>query len=365
MWYPDSSYKTAQAIFDFNHEELPLVVFANWRGFSGGMMDMYEQVIKFGALIVDALQSYTQPIIIYIPPHAELRGGSWVVIDPNINSTQMEMYADSQARGGVLEAEGIVSIKIRAKVQRELMERLDPEIGRLLAEMQSADLSKEDKAALDEAMRKREEVLAPIYHQVAVQFADLHDTPTRMVEKGVIRGVVAWEDARTVLYWRLRRRLLESELVKKLRETAGGGSGSRRLLTHAQSLEMIRRWFIEDQGDDLRFVWEQDRPAVDWLQQQVDEVRGASAANPSSSSSVVLENIKIMRRDAAVSELKSVLDQYPDLIHEAGVHLVQKMSPQKRADFLEAIKSLDAGDEKEADAAAASDDNDSSENSDN
>lgn len=26
----------------------------------------------------------------------------------------------------------------------------------------------------------------PIYHQVAVQFADLHDTPGRMLEKGVV-----------------------------------------------------------------------------------------------------------------------------------------------------------------------------------
>ena len=44
VWYPDSAYKTAQAMFDFNREELPLIVFANWRGFSGGMKDMYEQV---------------------------------------------------------------------------------------------------------------------------------------------------------------------------------------------------------------------------------------------------------------------------------------------------------------------------------
>ena len=52
--------------------------------------------------------------------------------------------------------------------------------------------------------------------QVAVQFADLHDTPARMTEKGVIRGVIPWEDARTVLYWRLRRRILESQLVREL-----------------------------------------------------------------------------------------------------------------------------------------------------
>lgn len=37
VWFPDSAYKTAQAIMDFNREELPLFIFANWRGFSGGM----------------------------------------------------------------------------------------------------------------------------------------------------------------------------------------------------------------------------------------------------------------------------------------------------------------------------------------
>jgi len=100
VWYPDSAYKTAQAIFDFNREELPLVILANWRGFSGGMKDMYEEVVKFGAYIVDALHDYTQPIIIYIPPFGELRGGSWVVIDPTINQNYMEMYADPTARGG-------------------------------------------------------------------------------------------------------------------------------------------------------------------------------------------------------------------------------------------------------------------------
>ena len=37
VWFPDSAYKTAQAIMDFNRERLPLIIFANWRGFSGGM----------------------------------------------------------------------------------------------------------------------------------------------------------------------------------------------------------------------------------------------------------------------------------------------------------------------------------------
>jgi hypothetical protein len=35
VWYPDSAAKTAQSIRDLNHEGLPLVILANWRGFSG------------------------------------------------------------------------------------------------------------------------------------------------------------------------------------------------------------------------------------------------------------------------------------------------------------------------------------------
>ena len=37
VWYPDSAFKTAQCIKDFNKEQLPLIIFANWRGFSGGL----------------------------------------------------------------------------------------------------------------------------------------------------------------------------------------------------------------------------------------------------------------------------------------------------------------------------------------
>jgi hypothetical protein len=46
VWFPDSAFKTAQAIRDFNGEQLPLIVFANWRGFSGGMRDMFEEVCR-------------------------------------------------------------------------------------------------------------------------------------------------------------------------------------------------------------------------------------------------------------------------------------------------------------------------------
>ena len=124
------------------------------------------QVVKFGAYIVDALNAYKQPIMVYLPPRAELRGGSWVVIDPTINPSMMEMYSDPTACGGVLEPEAIVEIKYRAKDVRKTMERLDPVIKELMEEMGKSGVGATDKALLEERLKRREEQLAGVYHQV-------------------------------------------------------------------------------------------------------------------------------------------------------------------------------------------------------
>lgn len=41
---------------------------------------------------------------------------------------------------------------------------------------------------------------------MAVAFAEMHDTPVRMVAKGVLHGIVPWSEARPFLAGRLRRR---------------------------------------------------------------------------------------------------------------------------------------------------------------
>lgn len=50
----------------------------------------------------------------------------------------------------------------------------------------SPELSDKQSRELELKLKAREEFLLPIYHQVAVQFVELHDTPGRMQEKGVI-----------------------------------------------------------------------------------------------------------------------------------------------------------------------------------
>ena len=235
VWYPDSSFKTAQAINDFNREGLPLFIFANWRGFSGGARDMYKEILKYGSYIVDALVQYKQPVFVYIPPYSELRGGAFVVIDSSINSEMMEMYAAEKSRGGVLEPAGAAVIKFKAKEKLATMHRLDDPLKQLDQEVEKLT----DGTVKDEMMMKikdREVELMTTYTHIAETFADLHDTPTRMYEKNVIRKIVKWEESRVFFYWRLLRRMIELRICNKIKSVSNYTSNT-------DCLRLIEQWY--------------------------------------------------------------------------------------------------------------------------
>uniref|UniRef100_A0AAY5F4Q3 acetyl-CoA carboxylase n=1 Tax=Electrophorus electricus TaxID=8005 RepID=A0AAY5F4Q3_ELEEL len=330
VWFPDSAFKTAQAIKDLNREGLPLMVFANWRGFSGGMKDMYDQVLKFGAYIVDGLREYQQPVLVYVPPQAELRGGSWVVIDPTINPRHMEMYADKESRGGVLEPEGTVEIKFRKKDLVKTMRRVDPVymgLAERLGESGETPLSPTERKELETKLKEREEFLIPIYHQVAVQFADLHDTPGRMQEKGVITDVLEWRTSRQFFYWRLRRLLLEDTVKRKIQEANGE-------LTDGQVQAMLRRWFVEAEGAVKAYLWDSNEDLVEWLEKQLMDEEGAR--------SVIDENIKYIRRDHILKQIRSLVQANPEVAMDSIVHMTQHITPTQRAEVVRILSTMDA-----------------------
>lgn len=128
----------------------------------------------------------------------------------------MEMYADEEARGGVLEPEGIVNIKYRRDKQLDTMARLDPTYGELRRSLDNKDLSADQISDIKTKLAEREEKLLPVYLQIALQFADLHDRAGRMEAKGTIRHPLKWKDARRFFYWRLRRRLSEEVILKRM-----------------------------------------------------------------------------------------------------------------------------------------------------
>ncbi|XP_022661132.1 acetyl-CoA carboxylase-like isoform X3 [Varroa destructor] len=348
VWFPDSAYKTAQAINDFNREGLPLFVFANWRGFSGGMKDMYDQVLKFGAYIVDALRCYKQPVIVYIPPYGELRGGAWAVVDASINPAQMEMYADPDSRGGVLEPEGTVEIRFRRKDLIKSMHRLDTRCTELQQKIAAAIKGSSEEAALVKELQERENQLCPMYHQVALTFADLHDTPVRMMEKNVIRDIVPWSKSRNVFYWRLRRLLLQDKMKKEIMAV-------RAQLKETELESTFRRWFFESQGAINNYLWDNDQVVTKWLVEQLSPERG---------NSLVLENIRSMKRDAVMLEMKSLVKKNQDVLMDAAVFVLMdgavvvlnQMSVQQRADLMLAMKTLEAKDDNKIPGSSSGED---------
>ncbi|KAI9891700.1 MAG: acetyl-coenzyme-A carboxylase [Vezdaea aestivalis] len=295
VWYPNSAFKTAQAINDFNNgEQLPLMILANWRGFSGGQRDMYNEVLKYGSYIVDALVKYDQPIFVYIPPFGELRGGSWVVVDPTINPQLMEMYADEDARAGVLEPEGIVNIKYRRDKQLDTMARLDQTYGDLRRSLSDKSLTPDQISTIKVKMTEREALLLPVYLQVSLQFADLHDRSGRMEAKGTIRSALRWKEARRYFYWRLRRRLNEEYVVKKMLAT---GSTSKTApsavpsLTRPHAFEKLKAWSAIAKYDTS------DRQVAVWLEENRKDV---------------FEKLETLRQEAVANEVASLLRSSKD-----------------------------------------------------
>ena len=72
--------------------------------------------VQAGSLIVESLRTYRQPVMIYLGPGAELRGGAWVVVDGQINAEQVQLVHDHedytcQARAPALCAHAISRLR--------------------------------------------------------------------------------------------------------------------------------------------------------------------------------------------------------------------------------------------------------------
>eukprot|EP00730_Choanoeca_flexa_P002935 TRINITY_DN11234_c0_g1_i1.p1 TRINITY_DN11234_c0_g1~~TRINITY_DN11234_c0_g1_i1.p1 ORF type:complete len:1256 (+),score=364.96 TRINITY_DN11234_c0_g1_i1:514-3768(+) len=317
VWYPDSAYKTAQAISDMNGEEVPLFIFANWRGFSGGMRDMYDQVLKFGAMIVDNLRTFKQPVFVYLPPNCELRGGAWVVVDPTINADMMEMYADPESRGGVLEPEGLVSIKFRRAAKEKTMLRLD-DTYRSIHEKLQATTTEEEAKELQRQLSERYDLLEGMYHQVAVNFADLHDRAARMKHKDCIREIVPWAQARPFFYWRLRRRLAEERVRRAMSEYDP-------LCSREEAGFRLRRWFLDSVGRDQGHLWEDDKAVAGWYRDN------SHTDGTLDEASVLVRNLRKIQTDVAVEKIKQTATKLHGVdTLTAVMSLVDMLGPEER-----------------------------------
>jgi acetyl-CoA carboxylase/biotin carboxylase 1 len=127
----------------------------------------------------------------------------------------------------------------------ELKEKIAAENANLASKKESEfnanELSaiKQNIQALEKQLEAREKYLTPVYHQISVHFADLHDTPGRMLNKKVISGVIEWRTSRKFFYWRLRRLLVQDHVIKKIKKY------SKDEIQWREARDLLKSWFEE------------------------------------------------------------------------------------------------------------------------
>ncbi|OVA14638.1 Carboxyl transferase [Macleaya cordata] len=323
VWFPDSATKTSQALLDFNREEIPLFIMANWRGFSGGQRDLFEGILQAGSTIVENLRTYKQPVFVYIPMMGELRGGAWVVVDSKINPDHIEMYAEKTAKGNVLEPEGMIEIKFRTKELLECMGRLDQKLITLKEKLQEARINGVLEAieSLQQQIKSREKQLLPVYTQIATKFAELHDTSFRMAAKGVIKEVVDWGNSRSFFYKRLSRRVAEGSLIRTVRNAAGDR------LSHKSAMDLIKKWFLASRPAEGREdAWLDDEAFFSWK----DDPKNYE------------EQLQDLRVNKLMLQLSDLVESVSDLqaLPQALTALLSKVEPSSRVQLIEELRKV-------------------------
>ncbi|BAF17025.1 Os05g0295300, partial [Oryza sativa Japonica Group] len=173
-----------------------------------------------------------------------------------------------------------------------------------------------DTKSLQENIEARTKQLMPLYTQIAIRFAELHDTSLRMAAKGVIKKVVDWEESRSFFYKRLRRRISEDVLAKEIRAVAG------EQFSHQPAIELIKKWYSASHAAE----WDDDDAFVAWMD------------NPEN----YKDYIQYLKAQRVSQSLSSLSDSSSDLqaLPQGLSMLLDKMDPSRRAQLVEEIRKV-------------------------
>lgn len=94
-------------------------------------------------------------------------------------------------------------------------------------------------------------MLSVLCFQAAHFFADLHDTPGRLVARGLVHGCVEWRSSRAFFFTRLARRLLEQEAVDLLRRAHNPTFLGHRSAPPRESLQQIEKFEVYGETGQL------------------------------------------------------------------------------------------------------------------
>jgi len=181
------------------------------------------------------------------------------------------------------------------------------------------------KRKVEGQLKDRENQLLGMYHQAALFFADLHDKPARMLEKGAICDIIPWQKSRYLLYWRLRRLLYEDTLKNEI-------SAINSITNDKELLAMICRWFVEHYGQHNQYLFDDNRCVAEWLHTQLD-----------TTTSAVIENIASLKREALRRQMQKLFNDSQTVAFDSLVQLVNSdLSSKQRVDLMAALTACES-----------------------
>ncbi|XP_042208742.1 acetyl-CoA carboxylase 1-like [Homarus americanus] len=92
------------------------------------------------------------------------------------------------------------------------------------------------------------------------------------------------------------------------------------------------------------YLWDNDIAVAEWLDLQMEghwSNEAGKSLPEEGSTSYLLENLQLMKRDAAISQVKDVIKEFPEIAMDTIVHIIRRMSPTQRADTLKALNNMD------------------------
>lgn len=190
------------------------------------------------------------------------------------------------------------------------MARLDGEYASLRQQLAAKGISPEQQAEIKAKMNEREKLLGPVYQQVALQFADLHDRAGRMEAKGTIRMPLKWSNARRFFYWRLRRRLSEEVLLRRLASSNNGGVPSTTpttLVQRQENLDMLRAWsgLLDVEFD------KDDKKVAEYYESHRKDIYAKIEAVKTEAISKKVTDLLIANKDGGLRGVRDVLSRVP------------------------------------------------------
>ena len=149
-----------------------------------------------------------------------------------------------------------------------------------------------------------------------------------MQAKGVIKKQVPWAQSRSFFYWRLRRRLAEFDIAKRIHAVSKSSSSSSAALDKGYRKKYIAKfqeWFAASSSADPS-VLESDRGFVEWAKE-----------NSSKIDDFVKKESNVLLKAALTATMTSLLDTAngdPQILAEA----LKGLSASRAEQFLNLLK---------------------------